>query len=83
MSSLRPPLPPPLSHEGISFAPGRSDSGRVSDEVASLIANAISAALPQGDFVVTKKGMLRFSTSESLTSWQTAARLEGNIRGAK
>jgi predicted phage gp36 major capsid-like protein len=55
----------------------------VSDEVASLIANAISAALPQGDFVVTKKGMLRFSTSESLTSWQTAARLEGNIRGAK
>jgi hypothetical protein len=83
MNSLRPPLPPPLSHEGISFALGRGDSGRVPDEVTLLIANAISAALPQGDFVVTKKGTLLFSASESLTSWQTAARLEANIRGGR
>jgi hypothetical protein len=55
----------------------------VPEEVALLIANAISAALPQGDFVVTKKGTLLFSASESLTSWQTAARLEANIRGGR
>lgn len=80
MSSLRPPLPPPLSHEGISFVSGSAAAGDVSPEVASLIANALSAALPAGDFVVASNGAFHFNAMETLTSWQLASRLEAITR---
>jgi len=83
MSVLRPPLPPPLSHDGIEFVLGRSTSGHLPPEILVQIASAISAALPPGDFEVAPSGHLVFSQDGPSSRWFTAARLESIDRSAR
>jgi len=45
-TSLRPPLPPPLSHEGIFFVSG---SNRLSDSIVAAIAATLHTLLPPGN----------------------------------
>jgi hypothetical protein len=58
--SLRPPLPPPLSHEGIRFVFDRaSASDSLTPETIAAIATALNAVLPAGDLSVDAHGNLR------------------------
>jgi hypothetical protein len=73
---LRPPLPPPLSHDGITFVKGISDDSRpLSAETVSAIAAAINVLLPQGDFVATSDGRLQLLEPQA-SPWLTTARIE-------
>ncbi len=83
MSNLRPPLPPPLSHEGIIFVPGAVRSGELSHETLSLIASALGNALPPGDFTVDASGTLRFTTTESPSLWRSTGRVEAIERSSR
>jgi hypothetical protein len=83
MSKLRPPLPPPLSHEGILFVPGAVRSGEISQETLSLIASALGNALPAGDFTIDASGTLHFSTTESPSLWRSVGRLEAVERSPR
>jgi hypothetical protein len=77
MSTLRPPLPPPLSHEGIAFVAAPSQtSGELSAAEIAAIASALSSALPPGDFHLTEGGTLLYSNSGQLSPWGLAGRLE-------
>ena len=82
MSTLRPPLPPPLTHDGITFIPGGA-TGEISPNVLHSIAAALSAALPQGDFDVSTSGNLIFSHGEPSSQWRSAGRLEGIDRSTR
>ena len=83
MSELRPPLPPPLSHEGIRFVRGASRREEVSSEILSIIATALHKALPVGDFSVDGSGNLTFSHSEASSLWRSAGRLEAIERSTQ
>jgi hypothetical protein len=83
MSELRPPLPPPLSHEGIRFVRGTNRPGEVSQEVLSLIAATLHKALPPGDFSVDGSGNLTFSCNETSSLWRSAGRLEAIERSTR
>ena len=82
MSTLRPPLPPPLTHDGIAFIRGDA-AGEISPTVLNSIASALSAALPQGDFEVSASGNLIFSLGELPSQWRNAGRLEGIDRSTR
>ncbi len=83
MTTLRPPLPPPLSHNGITFVPGDLNSGGVSQEALSDIACALSAALPPGDFEVSPAGLLMFADHDGSSQWRVAGRIESIQRGTR
>jgi len=83
MSNLRPPLPPPLSHEGIIFVPGAVRPGDISQETLLLIASALGNALPPGDFTVDATGTLHYTTTESPSLWRAAGRLEAIERSVR
>ena len=74
---LRPPLPPPLSHEGITFvkSPPRHVAA-LSPNTVVAIATALNQHLPSGDFVVTGDGRLEIIESGVPAAWCVAARLE-------
>ncbi len=74
---LRPPLPPPLSHEGITFvkSPSRHATA-LSPNTVVAIATALNQLLPSGDFVVTGDGRLELIESGVPSAWSVAARLE-------
>jgi len=75
--SLRPPLPPPLSHDGITFVePSKAHADALSSGVVAAIATGLSLVLPQGDFVVTSDGRLVSPTAEP-SAWLVDARLTG------
>lgn len=77
MSTLRPPLPPPLTHEGISFVVDTSrNSGELSSEEISAVASALSSALPPGDFHLTEDGALLYASSGQLSPWGLTGRIE-------
>lgn len=58
--SLRTPLPPPLSHEGIRFVFDRaSASDSLTPETIAAVATALNAVLPAGDLSVDARGNLR------------------------
>lgn len=82
MSTLRPPLPPPLTHDGITFIRGDA-SGEISPEVLNVIASALSAALPPGDFEVSASGHLTFVHGEPPSLWRSACRLAGIDRSTR
>lgn len=82
MSSIRPPLPPPLSHEGVSFVLGK-ESPRLSDGVVSAIALALSHVLPPGDFMATPQGGLALVHTDALSPWTMAGRLESIDRSSR
>ncbi len=83
MSNLRPPLPPPLSHEGILFVPGAVRSGEISHDTLALIASVLGNALPPGDFTVDATGTLHYTTTESPSLWRAAGRLEAIERSVR
>lgn len=83
MSALRPPLPPPLSHEGIRFVMGTSQSGDLAQETLALIAATLHRALPQGDFTVDGSGNLTFTSNESPSLWRAAGRLDAIERSTR
>jgi hypothetical protein len=83
MSNLRPPLPPPLSHEGIQFVAGTVRAGELSHDTLSLIASAFGNALPPGDFTVDGSGTLHFTTAESPSLWRSAGRVEATERSPR
>ena len=83
MITLRPPLPTPLSHDGIRFVIGATRAGEVSQEILSRIASTISAALPPGDFTVDSAGNLTFSSSEQSSLWRSSGRLEAIERSTR
>lgn len=74
---LRPPLPPPLTHEGVIFVkspPRRAPA--LSPNTVVAIATALNQLLPSGDFVVTGDGRLELIESGAHSAWCVAARLE-------
>jgi hypothetical protein len=89
-SPLRPPLPPPRSHDGITFLPHPSLTGeskaepaarRLPDTTVAAIAAALSELIGAGDFTVSTDGVLVFTeplTTEAArgSAWSIAARLE-------
>lgn len=83
MSELRPPLPPPLSHDGIRFVLGTTRSGEVSQETLSLIASTLSNGLPPGDFTVDASGNLIFTNNETPSLWRSSGRLEAIDRSSR
>lgn len=82
MVTLRPPLPPPLSHDGIPFVTGDNCAG-ISDETLTDIACALTAALPPGDFEVSPSGLLVYAEPEGSSQWRVAGRIESIQRGSR
>ena len=77
---LRPPLPPPLSHDGIIFVMPKATGRGLGPEVLSAIAAAISAALPPGDFAVSPDGRLVYQASGAESLWYRSGLLEAMER---
>jgi hypothetical protein len=75
--SLRPPLPPPLRHEGITFVqPSKEHTDTLTSEIVAAIAVGLSSVVPPGDFVITSDGRLVAPTG-SPSAWLIEARLTG------
>jgi hypothetical protein len=73
MVTLRPPLPPPLSHTGIHFELGSlPENTRLPGEVIAAIAVALCEQLPE-----TPQSASR---SEFTSLWRDAGRSEGTNR---
>jgi hypothetical protein len=83
MTTLRPPLPAPLSHDGITFVVGDSNVSGVSEEALMEIASALTAALPAGDFEVSPGGRLVYAEPEGSSQWRVAGRIESIQRGSR
>jgi len=82
MSTIRPPLPPPLTHQGITFVLDSSrNGGEISQARLAEIAYALSTALPPGEFSVTEGGSLLYAESGQLSPWGIAGRFEALRRG--
>lgn len=81
--TLRPPLPPPLTHDQISFVIATGEGSGISDEVVTEIARAISASLPAGDFEVTPSGHLAYAQAESPSMWRSVGRIESVQRSSQ
>ena len=74
---LRPPLPPPLSHDEIPFVSAAAkDPSTISNATIAAIAAAINELLPQGDLIASADGTLRISETQGHSAWLTAARFE-------
>lgn len=84
---IRPPLPPPLSHEGIRFVLDRNVAGCSSDralpeEIIAIIAASLHELLPPGDLVVNERGQVAPSKPNNITQrpvslWHQAGLLAG------
>lgn len=83
MATLRPPLPPPLSHDKITFVMGGTNPSEIPENVLAEIAQALSASLPFGDFEVSPSGLLVYAESESPSLWRTTGRAESVRRGSR
>ena len=80
MSTLRPPLPPPLSHEGIVFItgtqPARENQALAPDTVAAIGA-ALLALLPPGDITAIGDGRAAGTHQRIRSSWECNSLQEG------
>lgn len=82
MIELAPPLPPPLSHEGITFVTGEAPPKRALNErTIAAIAAALQQLLPPGDFITCHDGTLMGCGGETPTPWGLAARNEALRKG--
>lgn len=84
---LRPPLPPPLSHEDITFiSPEAKEAATLRPETIAAIASALHALLPPGDCTTLSNGQLVFSSGSSVSHnqsvWHIAGLLEAIERSA-
>ena len=83
-SKLRPPLPPPLTHDGIRFILGHSSSSgsELSPEILAAIGAALELMLPTGDLTIDSSGAI-VQTHSHLNSqgipslWRQAGLLAG------
>ena len=80
MATLRPPLPPPLSHEGIEFVAGSPTGSRLSHRDIVALAYAVNELLPPGDLVSLGGSLTAVERCEA-TPWTLAARLEAIDKG--
>jgi hypothetical protein len=83
----RPPLPSPLSHEGITFVLDRSLAGELpSSEVIAAIAVALHEMLPTGDIVVDADGVVHIqgvpAQQHPVSLWYQAGLLAGIERSS-
>ena len=83
MAILQPPLPPPLSHDGIAFVLSSVGGAEVPAQALSDIALALAAALPAGDFDVSPSGLLVYAETEGRSLWRAAGRIESVERGVR
>lgn len=82
---LRPPLPPPLSHDGIVFTLDTSTPGSaLSEQTVAAIAASLHALLPGGDFTVDASGLIitRHIGALPVSLWHQAGLLEGIERSS-
>ena len=82
---LRPPLPPPLSHDGILFTLDLGSlNAALSEETLVAIASSLQTLLPPGDFTVDAAGALLFRTTNTpaVSLWRQAGLLEGIDRSS-
>jgi hypothetical protein len=89
-SKLRPPLPPPLTHDGIRFilASPRSSTSDLSPEIVAAIGAALELILPKGDLAVDSSGTIvqiqsRFNAGEIPSLWRQAGLLTGIDRSPR
>lgn len=85
--TLRPPLPAPLSHEGIAFVFDRTiNSGTLSAEIISAIAAALHETLPPGDIFVDANGAVHIRGTaphaHTVSLWYQAGLLAGIERSS-
>jgi hypothetical protein len=83
----RPPLPAPLSHDGVAFILDQSvDSGTLTPEVVAAIAVALHHTLPGGDLFVDAAGQLHIRgtapAAHSMSLWYHAGLLAGIERSS-
>jgi hypothetical protein len=83
-SKLRPPLPPPLTHDGIRFILGHSSSSgsELSPEILAAIGAALELVLPAGDLTVDSSGAIvqaqnHFNSQGIPSLWRQAGLLAG------
>jgi hypothetical protein len=83
-SKLLPPLPPPLTHDGIRFILGQSSSSRseLSPEILAAIGAALELVLPIGDLTVDSSGAIiqsqsRLNSQQTHSLWRQAGLLAG------
>ncbi len=80
---LRPPLPPPLSHDGITFVMPKILSASPPEAVISAIAAALASMLPPGDFAASADGRLVFHASGAESLWYQAGLLQAMERASE
>jgi hypothetical protein len=86
---LRPPLPPPLSHAGITFVfDAPNTAATLAPETVAAIATALSAILPAGDLVLDPLGNLsavgtHATSSAAASLWYQAGLLVGIERSPR
>jgi hypothetical protein len=76
MTTLRPPLPPPLSHEEIFFVaapPAAEVPALLSPDVVAAIGAALTALLPPGDITVGSNGYASGIARRVPSTWETKA----------
>lgn len=86
--ALRPPLPPPLSHDGITFTldTGLACASRVSHHTLVAIAAGLQAILPPGDLTVDHNGVVvplsgAVGPTSAPSLWYQSGLLAGIERG--
>jgi hypothetical protein len=85
---LRPPLPEPLTHEGIPFVLDVSNrGGEPSAETLAAIAASLTVMLPEGDLYVDAQGQLHSRTAAgairtSVSLWYQSGLLSGIERSS-
>lgn len=75
---LRPPLPPPLSHSGITFVFGSFDQAfTLSPATVCAIAAALTNILPAGELSVAPDGRILCCSETVRSIWHQTGLLEG------
>jgi hypothetical protein len=86
--TLRPPLPAPLTHDGIRFVLDRvSAQGTLSPQTLVAIAASLTLLLPDGDFHVDAQGQIQTRTAagshgQPVSLWYQAGLLAGIERSS-
>jgi hypothetical protein len=91
--TLRPPLPPSLSHDGVRFVVDEGIVGAAGTSLSARVIAAIAASLqtilpPEGDLFVDASGAIvggrgAIGAKQSLSLWYHAGLLEGVERSRR
>jgi len=88
--ALRPPLPSPLSHDGVTFVLDDTtlSAAGLANHVLVAIASALQAVLPAGDLTVDVNGVIIQGSTltpppyQALSLWYQAGLLDGVARSS-